>query len=76
MVKLNRLCFAAGLTVRQAEVILYMFGEGMSQQEIAEELDINISSVRDRINGALKKLRKWAEKNDLDADGLRFYGIN
>lgn len=46
------------LTDKQMEVIKMTFVENMSRDEIAENLGITCDSVKDRLNGALKKLKK------------------
>lgn len=45
------------LTPKQAEIIELIFVENMTQEQIANKLGISRASVRDRLNGALKKLR-------------------
>lgn len=47
------------LTDKQMEVIKMTFLENMSRDEIAENLGISRDSVKDRLNGALKKLKKY-----------------
>ena len=46
------------LTQAQAEVIDMYFFQNMTQDAIAEKLGISRSSVQDRLNGALRKLKK------------------
>lgn len=46
------------LTTCQAEVVQLYYTEGLSQQEIGERLGISRCSVQDRLDGAIKKLRK------------------
>ena len=46
------------LTQAQAEVIQLHFYQNMTQDAVAEKMGISRSSVQDRLNSALKKLRK------------------
>lgn len=46
------------LTQAQAEVIQLHFYQNMTQEAVAKKLGISRSSVQDRLNTALKKLRK------------------
>ena len=46
----------AALTEKQREAYVLYYEEGLNQYEIADKLGISQQSVRDRLNGALKKL--------------------
>ena len=46
------------LTERQMEVVQLYFYKGMSQEEIAEELELNKSTVCRNLSAALKKIKK------------------
>ena len=50
------------LKEKQMEVIQLYFYHDMTQQQIADKLGISRSSVQDRLDGALKKLRKYVKK--------------
>ena len=57
--ELRRLYAAIGkLTDKQQEVVQLYFFKGMTQEAIAEELGIGQRAVANRIEGALKKLKK------------------
>lgn len=45
------------LTEKQREVVVLYFWYDLSQQEIADKLRVDKSSVRDRLASALNKLR-------------------
>ena len=46
------------MTEKQREVFLLYYRDGYKQHEIAEMLDIDQTSVRDRLTGALEKIKK------------------
>ena len=46
------------LTEKQREVFLLYYYDGLKQREIAERLGISRDSVNDRLEGALKKVKK------------------
>lgn len=48
----------ADMTDKQREVFLLYYDCGFNQYEIAEKLKIDQTSVRDRLDGALKKVKK------------------
>ena len=45
----------AAMTDKQREVFLLYYKEGYTQQQIADMLGVDQTSVRDRLDGALKK---------------------
>jgi RNA polymerase sigma factor (sigma-70 family) len=47
------------LTQAQSEVIQLCFYQNMTQEAAAKKLGLSRASVQDRLNGALKKLRKY-----------------
>ena len=51
------------LTEKQAVAYDMYYKDHMTLEQIAEVLDIDLSSVRDRINGLKKKVKKEMEKN-------------
>jgi len=48
----------ANMTDKQREVFILYYQYGYTQQEIADKLMVDQTSVRDRLNGALKKVKK------------------
>lgn len=50
------------LTQAQAEVIRLCFYQNMTQEAAAKKLGLSRASVQDRLNGALKKLKKYILK--------------
>lgn len=46
------------MTDKQREVFLLYYRDGYKQREIADLLNVDQTSVRDRLNGSLKKLKK------------------
>ena len=49
----------AAMTDKQREVFLLYYKEGYTQQQIADMLDVDQTSVRDRLDGGLKKTKKF-----------------
>ena len=47
----------AALTDKQFEVFVLHYRDGYTQREIAEHLHIDQTTVRDRIRGAMKKIK-------------------
>lgn len=54
----------SGLPVKQKVVIEAIYVEGKSQQEVADELDIPLGTVKSRTRLALQRLREMLENND------------
>lgn len=48
----------ASMTEKQREVFVLYYQYGYTQQEIADKLGIDQTSIRDRLDGALKKVKK------------------
>lgn len=48
------------LTKKQKEVIRLIYWENRTQEDTAKELGISRASVQDRLDGAIKKLKKYA----------------
>lgn len=53
----------AKLTERQSQVVELYFRKGMSQRQVAAELGIGNTTVQAALEGAMKKLKKYIEKN-------------
>ena len=49
----------AAMTDKQREVFLLYYKDGYTQQQIADMLDVDQTSVRDRLDGGLKKIKKF-----------------
>ena len=47
------------MTDKQREVFLLYYKDGYTQQQIADMLNVDQTSVRDRLDGGLKKIKKF-----------------
>jgi RNA polymerase sigma factor (sigma-70 family) len=57
-----RLAMDKLLTLKQKEVIELIFFENLTEKEAANRLGISVNSLKDRLDGAIKKLRKSLRK--------------
>lgn len=49
------------LTDKQIEVVDLYFGKNLTQQEIADKLNLSRTTVQDRLSGSIKKLKKLCD---------------
>lgn len=61
MKRFTRLALESGLTTRQRQIMLMIYGQGLSQRQVAQELGLTESAVSARKHRALERMKRLAK---------------